>query len=266
MIRYSVLASGSTGNAIFVQTDSTAILIDAGLSGKQIEEAIRQIGATTDCLSAVFVTHEHTDHIKGAGVLSRRYKIPIFSNHGTWLGMQGMIGEVKSDYYERFVTGEQMAIGDLKVESFAISHDSNDPVGYCVYCGNTKIAVATDMGYVNDKIKHALIDADALVIEANHDVDMLRVGPYPWHLKQRILSDHGHLSNESAGELLTEIITSNTQCVHLAHLSQENNLPELAHLTVKAILEEEQFKVGQEFDLEITYPNRPTKLRCIKRK
>lgn len=180
--------------------------------------------------------------------------------------MEPHIGEIKGAYCERFITGDRIEIGDLAVESFLISHDSNEPVAYCVYAGNTKLAVATDMGYVNQKIKGCLIDADAIIIEANHDVDMLRIGPYPWHLKQRILSDRGHLSNEATGELLAEIITSNTQCVHLAHLSQENNLPQLAHMTIKAILEEEQFKVGQEFDLEMTYPNKPTALRAVKRR
>jgi len=266
MVRYSVLASGSTGNAIFVQTDTTNILIDAGMSGKQIESLMNEIGLSAECLDGILITHEHQDHVKGAGVLSRRYKIPIFSNKNTWIGMEQTIGDVKEGYYERFDTGDQVQIGNLAVQSFAISHDSNEPVGYCINCGNTKLAVATDMGYVNQKIKSFLIDSDAIIIEANHDVNMLRIGPYPWHLKQRILSDNGHLSNEAAGELLAEIITSNTQCIHLAHLSQENNLPELAHMTVKSILEEEQFKVGQEFDLELTYPNRPTKLRQVIRR
>lgn len=265
MIRYSVLASGSTGNATFIQTDTTNILVDAGLSGKQIEALMNEIGLSANCLDAIFITHEHQDHIKGAGVLSRRYNIPIFSNKNTWIGMENTIGDIESNNYECFSTGEQIQIGDMQIQSFAISHDSNEPTGYCINCGETKLSLATDMGYVNEKIKKYLIDSDAIILEANHDVNMLRIGSYPWHLKQRILSDNGHLSNESAGELLAEIITANTKCVHLAHLSQENNLPALAYMTVKSILDEEQFKVGQEFDLELTYPNKPTQLRQIAR-
>ncbi|OEF97346.1 MBL fold metallo-hydrolase [Desulfuribacillus alkaliarsenatis] len=266
MVQYSVLASGSSGNAILVQSDKATILIDAGLSGRQIEAAMAEIGVSADSLSGIFVTHEHQDHVKGVGVLSRRYKVPVFANQRTWDGMERSIGEIKAGFYERFTTNDQIEIGNLAVKSFPISHDSNEPVGYCVLCGNTKLSIGTDMGYVNDKIKGFLMDSDAIIIEANHDIDMLRVGPYPWHLKQRILSDHGHLSNEAAGELLTEIISANTKCIHLAHLSKENNLPQLAHLTVKSILEEEQFKVGQEFDLEVTYPDKPTKLRAVKRR
>ncbi|OEH86520.1 metallohydrolase [Desulfuribacillus stibiiarsenatis] len=266
MVRYSVLASGSTGNAILIQTDTTSILVDAGLSGKQIEKAMHEIGVSADCLDGIVITHEHQDHVKGAGILSRRYKIPVFCNQKTWDGMEHIVGEIKTGYQEIFCTGDRMEIGNLALESFAISHDAKDPVGYCVFAGNTKISVATDMGYVNAKMKQRIIDSDALIIEANHDVEMLRIGPYPWHLKQRILSDHGHLSNETAAEILTEVITANTQCVHLAHLSAENNMPVLAHMTVKTILEQEQFKVGQEFDLEITYPDKPTKLRSVRRR
>lgn len=263
MIKYSILASGSTGNSIYAGNGEKNILIDAGLSGKKIEEGLSKIGVNPSDLDGIFITHEHDDHIKGVGVLSRRYKIPLYANEKTLESLPNYIGEIDDSLKTVFDTGAVLDLGDLQIETFGISHDAADPVGYILREENVQLSVVTDLGYINTKIKDKIKGSDAYVFESNHDVGMLRMSSYPWSLKQRILSDVGHLSNDAAGEALAEIITGNTNSVHLAHLSKENNLIELARLTVKNILED--FGIT-EADLKLldTYPDKPTPLNELK--
>lgn len=266
MLQYSLLASGSSGNSILVRTDQQCVLIDAGLSGKQIEASMRIIGVDPNSLTGILVTHEHIDHVKGVGIMARRYKVPVFANKNTWTMMSKCIGDVSPHYCEQFLSGDRINIGDMQLQSFSISHDSIDPVGFAVTANGCKLAIVTDTGYVNKKTKQHLQESDAIIIEANHDVDMLRAGPYTWPLKQRILSDVGHLSNENAAYLIAEILSRKTKHINLAHLSRENNMPVLAHLTVKTILEAEQYRPGEEFTIEISEPDRPSKLFQLKSK
>jgi len=259
-MRFSVLASGSTGNAIYVGTDHMSLLIDVGITGKQAEAALEEIGVKPSELKGILVTHEHVDHIKGIGVMARRYNIPIYANLKTWNELDGQIGTIKVEQRQTFEVGERREFEDLGVESFGISHDAAEPMGFCFYHGKKKLSVATDLGYVSSKIVETIQGADAYVFESNHDVEMLRMSQYPWSIKRRILSDVGHLSNEAAGEALSDFLRGQGERVFLAHLSKENNMMELAKLTVKNILEEKGLSVGQDVHLRETFPHRPTRL------
>lgn len=259
-MRFSVLASGSTGNAIYVATDRVSVLIDVGITGKQAEAALQTIGVNPADLSAILVTHEHVDHIKGVGVMARRYGLPIYANQKTWSELDGQIGTIKEDQRRLFAVGEKQELEDLGIESFGISHDAAEPMGFCFYQGKKKLSVATDLGYVSDRIKETIRGADAYVFESNHDVELLRMSQYPWSIKRRILSDVGHLSNEAAGDALLDCLNGGAERVYLAHLSKENNMIDLARLTVKNILEERGLSVGNDVHLRDTYPDRPTKL------
>jgi phosphoribosyl 1,2-cyclic phosphodiesterase len=262
-LRFSVLASGSTGNAIYVETDRTSLLIDVGITGKQAEAALQEIGVNPAEVKAILVTHEHVDHIKGIGVLARRYDIPIYANEKTWAELDGQIGTISEKQRKLFEIGEIKELEDLTIESFGISHDAAEPMGFCLFHGRKKLSVATDLGYVSSRIKETIRGADAYIFEANHDIEMLRMSQYPWNIKRRILSDVGHLSNEAAGEALSDFLQGQAERVFLAHLSKENNMMELAKLTVKNILEEKGLKVGDDVHLRETYPHRPTKLEEV---
>lgn len=262
MIKYSVLASGSTGNSIYVGTENVNFLIDAGLSGKKIEEGLGKIGVDPKKIDGILITHEHDDHIKGIGVLARKHSIPLYANEKTFAHLPTHIGKIEEESKYIFETGAVRDFADLQIESFAISHDAAEPVGYLFRQDELQVSVVTDLGYVSQKIKQKIAGSDALIFEANHDVEMLRMSSYPWSIKQRILSDVGHLSNEASGEALSEIISGDTQKVYLAHLSRENNLPELAKLTVKNILEDYGI-TEQDVQLMDTYFNGPTALEKI---
>lgn len=263
MLKFSVLASGSTGNCIYVGTERFSLLIDTGISGKQAEAALQEIGVNPEEINGILVTHEHSDHIKGIGIMARRYKIPVYANARTWNELLPQIGTVQLEQQQVFETGETREMGDLVVQSFGISHDAAEPMGYCFYHGNKKLSVATDLGYVSEKIKETIKGADAYVFESNHDVELLRMSRYPWSIKQRILSDVGHLSNETAAEALTDILGGQAERIYLAHLSKENNMMDLAKLTVKGILEEKGLRVGDDVHLRETYPDRPTKIEIV---
>jgi len=265
LIRFSVLCSGSTGNSIYVETDDAKVLIDAGVSGKQILAAMDEIGVTADDLDALLVTHEHSDHVRGVGVMARKFNLPVFTTEGTWVGMEKYVGDISVTQQNLFQAGDSLSFGSLKIEPFAISHDAKEPVGFCFYNGETKLALATDLGYVSDRVKQAISGADAYIFESNHDVEMLRIGPYPWNVKKRILGDKGHLSNETAGDVLTEVLGGNSKDVYLAHLSPDNNMPEIAEITVRGILNQHGIQVGQDVVLHDTYRDKPTPIKSIKR-
>jgi phosphoribosyl 1,2-cyclic phosphodiesterase len=256
-LRFSILASGSTGNAMIVANDETKLLIDAGLSAKKLQQLMLE--REIDCaeLDAILVTHEHSDHTKGLGALARKYNLPIYANQKTWEHMQ--LGEIADHCRKVLDTGSLLDFGTMQVESFGLSHDAAEPVGYCFYQGSEKLSLATDLGYMSSKVKDKLADSTVLVLEANHDVEMLRMGRYPWNIKRRILGDTGHLSNEAAGDALCDIVTAKTERVYLAHLSRDHNLMDLARLTVNNILEEHAMTRHQRFELRVTYHDRPTK-------
>lgn len=251
-MKMAVLASGSSGNSIYLSTENTAILIDAGLSGKELERRMESIELNPGDISAILITHEHGDHIKGAGVLSRRYDIPIYASSGTWKAASKKLGKIKQDY-EKTIK-KQWQLGDFEITSFPIPHDAADPVGYVINDGEVTFGLATDIGYITDELYDYLKDLDCILLEANHDIDLLREGSYPGMLKRRIRGKEGHLSNDETAELLPELLKTNkkSSCpvVLLSHLSAENNRPELAYLTVKNSVCSAGYKLGKDLILK----------------
>ena len=229
------IASGSSGNCIYTGTDNTGILIDAGISAKRIEQGLTQIDRNIKEIKGIFVSHEHSDHIKGIGVLARKHHIPIYGTKGTLEAIRktSCLGAIDEELYHVIRADEDVQIDDLVVKPFRISHDAAEPVAYRMECGNKSAAIATDLGFYNQDIVERLQNLDVLLLESNHDIHMLQVGGYPYPLKQRILGDRGHLSNESAGKLLCHLLHDDLKAVFLGHLSKENNYEELAFETVK---------------------------------
>ncbi len=235
-MRLCSIASGSSGNCIYLGSGNTSILIDAGISGKRVEKGLQEFGMTGRDINAILVTHEHSDHICGLGVLARRLGVPIYATAATirQIRRQRSLGEIPDDLFFAVRPEEEVKIGEITALPFAISHDAADPVGYRLEAGGKTAAVATDMGVYTDYTIRHLSGLDVLLLEANHDVRMLEVGRYPYYLKQRILGERGHLSNEAAGLLLGEILHDQMKHIVLGHLSQENNYPALAYETVCA--------------------------------
>lgn len=251
MIKFCSLYSGSSGNAIFVASESTKLLSDAGMSAKKIIEALRSIGEEPSELSAILISHEHSDHIKGAGILSRKFGLPVYANAGTWQAMEQMIGSIPECNKVCFSSYAPFQIGDITVTPFPIPHDANDPVGYSFSASGKKVTVATDIGHVSLDLLSSFEDSDLLLLESNHDLEMLKVGRYPWHLKRRIAGDHGHLSNDAAGEVIAYMAQKGTKCFLLGHLSKENNFPELAYQTVCNALGEKSLHAGTDVMLDV---------------
>lgn len=265
-IKFCSLASGSSGNCQYVGTKETKLLIDAGLTGKYITGALQNIDIEANEIDGLLITHEHSDHIKGVGVLMRKFDIPLYVNEKTWDGMKDKIGSVKGKDIRFFSGCDPFFIGDIKVKPYRVSHDACNPMGFSFVYDKAKISITTDSGCVNDEIIDEIKDSDLLVLEANHDVEMVKFSKYPWFLKKRILSDLGHLSNETAGNIVTEVVKNgNVKYVLLAHLSKENNFPELAYETVKNIAEESNIKVGLDINLDLTYRNRIGRLYNIRK-
>ncbi|TYR80281.1 MBL fold metallo-hydrolase [Priestia megaterium] len=259
-LHFSVLASGSTGNAIFVSDGNQSLLVDAGLSGKQMESLFHQVDRSIQDISGILVTHEHSDHIKGLGVLARKYKLPIYANAKTWKAMEGLIGQVSTDQQFHFEIGQTKSFGQLEVESFGVSHDAAEPMFFVFHQGNKKVTLITDTGYVSDRMKGTIHNSDAFVFESNHDVEMLRMGRYPWSVKRRILSDVGHVSNEDAGLAMADVIGDQTKRIYLAHLSQDNNMKEIARMSVAQTLQQKGIDVDHQVQLYDTDPKRPTEI------
>lgn len=243
-LRLTVFASGSSGNCACVETETTRLLVDAGLSGRQIEERLAGIGRSISDFHGILVTHEHSDHVLGLRVLASRHRIPIFANRLTReavLLSQESNGNAKAAAldWRIFETGQGFAAGDFDIEPFSIPHDAADPVGFLIQHGGRCVVFLTDLGHATRLALDKAGQADTLILETNHDVKMLQDDPKrPWSLKQRILGKHGHLSNEAGASVLAEIMTDRLQHVYLAHLSEECNRPELAESTVRKKLAE----------------------------
>ena len=258
--KFCSLSSGSSGNCQYIEAGNTRILIDAGFSGKRIETLLSSIDVCPKTLDAVFVTHEHIDHSSGIGVLSRRYGIPIYANENTWIGMTPIIKAIKEENTKVFSTDNPIEVKDLTVHPFLVSHDAREPVGYLVYYKNIKISIITDTGWVNEEMKNKIKNSQLYFMESNHDVKMLREGSYPWSLKQRIMSNKGHLSNHDAGEILGEVLSGNNEIVLLGHLSQDNNIPQLAYDTVRESVYEQGLDADNYIRLGMSFRDKST---CI---
>lgn len=225
-MKVAVLASGSSGNAIWVSGGSTAILIDAGISARRVATAAGALGLESGELAAVLVTHEHSDHVSGLGPLVRKHDLPAYATSGTHAAMEGRVKDLRERVVVR--AGERFCVGDLEVSPFAVSHDCAEPVGYSLSDGSKTVVIATDLGVVDHAVRDHISRADCVVLEFNHDERMLMDGGYPWFLKQRIMGRAGHLSNDAAARELTTMADGPVSVLVLAHLSRENNTPELA--------------------------------------
>lgn len=239
-MRMVSIASGSSGNCIYIGSDDTHILVDAGISNKRIQQGLNEIGLSGNDVDGIFITHEHSDHIKGLGVLSRKFHIPVYGTRETLdeIAASKSLGDFDRELLTPICPDVDFTLGDLNVRPFKIDHDAANPVAYRVMCGEKAVAVATDMGHFDQYIIDHLQGLDALLLESNHDVRMLETGPYPYYLKRRILGDHGHLSNENAGRLLNFVLHDKLKKIFLGHLSKENNYEELAYETVRLEIDE----------------------------
>ncbi len=260
MINIHVLASGSTGNAVLFHLGDKLLLIDAGISARRIERSMADLGYKAGNLDAILVTHEHKDHITGLEVLARRHTIPVYTRPKTWRALSckdkipgSCIREIDSFF----------SIGAVDIEAFSLSHDAVDPVGYCLHYKGKKMVLATDLGTITEGVEQALAMSDALVLESNHDPDMLAHGPYPHFLKQRIKSHYGHLSNQQAALLLSRIPRPAMLHVLLAHLSKQNNTPLLARETIGNILNSKGCPVGEEILLYSTHPHMTSSVKVV---
>ncbi len=336
MLRCTVLASGSKGNCTVISTGSTRILLDAGLSCREIVKRMRFAGEDPEKIDGLLITHEHQDHIQGVSVLARRWRVPVYFTEGThrawarwmtprqtmsfpaWLETrkqkaaalalaveeseenlsaqnlteasletseiaeaveiaaaaddpQPLPGEVGGEAgssnpaylpaVEHFCAGKSFAIGDIAITPFTIPHDAADPVGFVLEAEGMRIAVATDLGYMPPNVQMQLRQADLLILESNHDVEMLRDGPYPWAVKQRVLSRVGHLSNDAAGEFLANEFDGHARWIILAHLSESNNLPELARLSAERALQRRSNATGNQ--VMLATQNTPLESICL---
>ena len=263
MVKLCSIASGSSGNCIYAGCDSTHLLVDAGISGKRIEQGLNSIDLKTEEMQGILITHEHIDHIAGLGVLARRYGIPMYATAGTIDAIlhTKSVGKIDETLFHEIEPDVDFTIGDLTIEPIGISHDAASPVAYKIKQPGKSMAVMTDLGVYNDRIIEKLQKLDVLLLEANHDVHMLQVGSYPYPLKQRILGERGHLSNEHCGQLLGKILHDDFKTVFLGHLSLENNYPELAYETVRleVTLGDNPYK-GDDFPMYVAKREEPSQM------
>ncbi|MCR5619012.1 MAG: MBL fold metallo-hydrolase [Lachnospiraceae bacterium] len=234
-MRLCPLYSGSSGNCIYVGSDDTHLLVDIGVSGKKAEEGLNTIGLTGRDINGILITHEHSDHIQGLGVFSRKYGVPMYATEATIEAILSMksLGTIDRSLFNIVKSDERFELGDISVDPMKISHDAADPVAYRFRKDDRNIAVCTDLGCYTDYTSDCLSGMDALLIEANHDIRMLENGSYPYPLKMRILGEKGHLSNEASGKLLSSVLNDRIRKVFLGHLSKENNYPDLAFESVR---------------------------------
>lgn len=234
-MRLCSIASGSSGNCIYVGSERTHLLVDTGISKKKIDAGLKELDVKGEELDGILITHEHSDHIQGLGVFSRKYEIPIYATQGTIAGIQksNSLGKMPEGLLHPIQADKEFTLGDIAIDPFRISHDANEPAGYRMNYQGKSVAVVTDLGVYDEYTVSHLRNLDAVLLEANHDTHMLEVGSYPYYLKRRVLGDKGHLSNELSGRLLCDILHDNLKHILLGHLSKENNYAKLAYETVK---------------------------------
>ncbi len=264
-LKFCSLSSGSSGNCYLIGSENTNILVDAGISAKKTEEALSSLGLSFADISAVLVSHEHSDHIKGIDTISKKYGLPIYSNSGTREAMIPLCKNSDLIDFRNFSQGLPFCIGDITIEAFNVSHDAAETVGFLVKHGNSSLCTATDTGCVTPEIHRALCESDLVVLEANHDENVLKMGNYPWFLKQRILGSQGHLSNEAAGEEIVKTMVDSPRKRRflLAHLSKENNFPEMAYQTIVNVLERNSLFLGSTLKIELLNRDKPSKIYTV---
>ncbi|MBN1291120.1 MAG: MBL fold metallo-hydrolase [Candidatus Latescibacteria bacterium] len=234
-MKICVLGSGSKGNCIYVESHGTAVLIDQGFSHKKIDERLESRGLDTSKIKALFITHEHDDHVRGVGITARKLDIPVYGTAGTLDAKRNLFnGDQELIPVE---SGIIVKVGSLELLPFSVSHDAVDPVQFCIHSGKKKTGIATDLGFVSTLVEQRLRESDIIIIESNHDVDMLKNGSYPWELKQRIMGRKGHLSNRNAADIIFNLTQYKSAKTILAHLSEENNTAELAEKAVRELFD-----------------------------
>ena len=262
-LRFAPLFSGSSGNAIYVGTDRTNLLIDAGVSGSRVLDELKTVGVNPSDLDGILVTHEHSDHIKGVGVLARKLRVPIYATEGTWAGMEAKLGKISLNQQAIIQTESPFYIGDLDITAFPTPHDALEPCGFAFSNGCARFAIATDIGYAREGWMKYILGADAVLLEANYDPDMLTAGSYPFELKKRILSRKGHLSNDDAGAVAAKLVQSGAKQIILGHVSKEINFPELALRTVELILRQNGIDPESDLDLRVALRDETTGLFAL---
>ncbi|MGH9657624.1 MAG: MBL fold metallo-hydrolase, partial [Bryobacteraceae bacterium] len=253
IVKICVLASGSSGNATFVATERTRLLVDAGLSMKETCRRLESIGEDAARLDAILITHEHSDHVAGVARMAKRWKVPVYLTRLTAPVIDWLDGDPR---LEPFQAGARFTIGDIDIDSFTIPHDAIDPVGYCLRAQGVKFSIATDLGYITDSIRFHLAGSTLVVLESNHDLEMLKVGPYPWAVKQRVMSRVGHLSNNGACDFIGRDFDGAAATLVLGHLSEHNNHPEIVRLMAREALDER----GLDANLVIASQKQPTEV------
>ena len=252
-MRFASVASGSSGNCLYAGNDDTHILIDAGVSRKRREEGLKGLGRDGSDIKALLITHEHTDHIRGLGVWSRKYHIPVYATRGTIeeIKQSSSLGTIDESLFRVIRPEEDFFIDNIQIHPFSVSHDARDPVGYTLQEGDVRIGTVTDLGYFDQSVVRAVSGCSVLYVEANHDLRMLETGRYPYQLKRRIAGNYGHLCNEDCGRLIGEVLNERLQTVVLGHLSKENNFPELALAAVKNQLMEDHPQAAGKFTIKV---------------
>lgn len=232
MLKFCSLFSGSSGNSSFLQSEQTKILIDCGESAKKIISALSEKNINIEDIDGILITHEHIDHVKSLGTLSKKYNIPVYTNIETLNAMPEQKNKIDINNINLFTVSENFFIGDLEVHPFSIPHDAANPCGFNIFNKSTKISIATDIGHITPEIMNSLKDSSFILLESNYDPNILKCSNYPYHLKERISGPIGHLSNSTAGQTISQLMNSGLKTVMLGHLSKENNFPELAYKTV----------------------------------
>lgn len=256
MYKFCTLFSGSSGNSTYIGTDNEGILIDIGKNAKQTAMSLSVLGLSPNCVKAVFITHEHSDHIAGLRVFCNKHKIPVYATLGTLQALEDA-GHLKGDF-PIFQITDYADIGDFHVQCFNTLHDSVDSCGYTIELPNgIKTAVATDLGIVTDEVEDALEGCKTLLLESNHDINMLQTGPYPYYLKRRILSENGHLCNDDAAATVLKLVKTGTENIMLGHLSSENNYPDLAFQTTKSVMDAAGALLDKDYTLAVASRHEP---------
>ena len=246
------IRSGSNANCVYIQNGSYGILVDVGAGIRTVEKALAEVGRSPHEIAAIFITHEHSDHIAGLSALTKKYPIPIFANDATAEAICLRYPELDPDLFVSLPTGRSAVCPDLEVSSFKTSHDAAESVGFTLGCGGKHVSVMTDIGRFDERLLSCAAGSDLVLLEANHDVDMLKVGPYPYPLKRRILSDHGHLSNDDCASALIKLYQTGVHRAILGHLSGENNMEALALETVRQGLRRADIPDG-DFALDVAH-------------
>ena len=232
MLKFCSLYSGSSGNCLFVGSKTTNILIDCGTSCKKICEGLASIDSSIEDIDAILVTHEHSDHIQSLGMVSKKFNIPVYANLETWQAMSKQKEKISNENIKYFSNDEDFILNDLTIHPFSTPHDAANPCGFNIHNGKRKLSIATDLGHIDDNIMNQLDKSSFILLESNYDPEILKVSKYPFHLKQRIAGPNGHLSNQTAGKVISFLMKKDLKEVMLGHLSKENNFPELAYQTV----------------------------------